>query len=142
MLVFCLRSLAEDAAWVRAERWIRTGFWGLNAGLALMMAIDLFPAGVLQLWDVLQNGYWHARRLTYLMSRTFHMLEWARSFADGIFLVVGVVPIVVAVEVLLESDVAGSLVQDCEVCCNPWLLRVSGRDEERRVDVSRADGSE
>jgi hypothetical protein len=46
------------------------------------------------------------------------------------------------VEVRLESDVEGSLVQDCEVCCNPWLLRVSGRDEERRVDVSRADGSE
>ena len=46
------------------------------------------------------------------------------------------------VEVRLESDVEGSLVQDCEVCCNPWLLRVSGRDEERRVDVSRADGSD
>jgi len=46
------------------------------------------------------------------------------------------------VEVRLEADVEGSLVQDCEVCCNPWSLRVSGRDEERRVDVSRADGSE
>ncbi len=37
-VVFCLRSLAEDAAWTRAERWITVGFWGLNAGLALMMA--------------------------------------------------------------------------------------------------------
>jgi hypothetical protein len=46
------------------------------------------------------------------------------------------------VEVRLESDVEGTLVQDCEVCCNPWLLRVSGREEERQVDVSRADGSE
>ena len=46
------------------------------------------------------------------------------------------------VEIHLESDVAGTLVQDCEVCCNPWLLRISGRDEDRRVDVSRADGSE
>src|SRR5450756_2196573 len=43
VLVFCLRSLAEDATWVRAERGIKVGFWGLNAGLALMMAIDLFP---------------------------------------------------------------------------------------------------
>ena len=92
VLVFCLRSLADDAAWARAERWIRIGFWGLNAGLALMMAVDLFPAGVLQLWDVLQNGYWHARRLTFLMSGTFHTLEWARSAADTVFLVVGVVP--------------------------------------------------
>ena len=46
------------------------------------------------------------------------------------------------VEIHLESDVTGTLVQDCEVCCNPWLLRISGQDEERRVDVSRADGSE
>lgn len=46
------------------------------------------------------------------------------------------------VEVQLEPDVQGTLVQDCEVCCNPWTLHVSGEDEERRVDVSRADGSE
>jgi len=46
------------------------------------------------------------------------------------------------VEIHLEEDVEGTLVQDCEVCCNPWLLRVSGQDDERRVDVARADGSE
>ena len=45
-------------------------------------------------------------------------------------------------DVLLERDVQGSLVQDCEVCCNPWLLRVEGKDEERTVTVARADGSE
>jgi nitric oxide reductase subunit B len=104
VLVFCLRSLAEAAVWARAERWIRIGFWGMNAGLALMMAVDLFPAGVLQLWDVLQNGYWHARRLTYLMSGRFHTLEWARSAADGVFLVVGVVPLVLAVAILLRGS--------------------------------------
>ena len=51
------------------EKYVRVGFWGLNAGLALMVVLDLFPAGVLQLWDVISNGYWHARRLDYLMSR-------------------------------------------------------------------------
>ncbi len=101
VLVFCMRSLARDDVWPRAERLIRVGFWGLNAGLASMMAVDLFPAGVLQLWDVLQNGYWHARRLTYLMSGTFHMLEWARVVADSVFLAIGVVPLVLAVAVLL-----------------------------------------
>ena len=35
-----------------------------------------------------------------------------------------------------------TLVQDCEVCCNPWRVRVSGRDDERVVEVARADGSE
>ena len=46
------------------------------------------------------------------------------------------------VEMHLESDVKGTLVQDCEVCCNPWLLRISGEGDEREVDVARADGSE
>jgi nitric oxide reductase subunit B len=46
-------------------------------------------------------SYWHARRLSYLMSGTFHALEWARVAADGVFLVIGVVPLVLAVAVLL-----------------------------------------
>lgn len=45
-------------------------------------------------------------------------------------------------ELSIEADVLGSFVQDCEVCCNPWLVRVVLGDEERRVTVSRADGSE
>jgi hypothetical protein len=47
-----------------------------------------------------------------------------------------------SVEVYLEADVTGTLVQDCEVCCNPWRIRIRGRGDERWVDVSRADGSE
>ncbi|HEX3703068.1 MAG TPA: CPXCG motif-containing cysteine-rich protein [Vicinamibacterales bacterium] len=46
------------------------------------------------------------------------------------------------VEIYVEPDVSGSFVQDCEVCCNPWRVRVSGSRGERDVDVSRADGSE
>lgn len=46
------------------------------------------------------------------------------------------------VEVHLERDVQGSLVQDCDVCCSPWLLCVEGEDDERTVTVTRADGSE
>jgi hypothetical protein len=46
------------------------------------------------------------------------------------------------VEVRLESDVRGSLVQDCEVCCNPWLVRVSGSGDDRWVAVSSIDGSD
>ena len=34
---------------------------GSTSGLGLMVVLNLFPGGVLQLADVLQNGYWHAR---------------------------------------------------------------------------------
>ena len=46
------------------------------------------------------------------------------------------------VTLVLEDDLRGTLVQDCEVCCNPWLLRVTRSADGVDVDVSRADGSE
>jgi nitric oxide reductase subunit B len=96
VLVFCLRAMQGDEAWKSGERWIRVGYWGLNAGLSLMIVLDLFPAGVLQLWDVIANGYWHARRLDYSMSGTFHTLEWVRVAGDTVFLAAGALPMAVA----------------------------------------------
>jgi len=46
------------------------------------------------------------------------------------------------VEIFVEADVRGTFVQDCQVCCNPWRVRIVGRGSERTVDVQRADGSE
>lgn len=46
------------------------------------------------------------------------------------------------VEIYVEPDMSGRFVQDCEVCCNPWLVRVSRDGEGRSVDISRADGGE
>jgi len=46
------------------------------------------------------------------------------------------------IEIYVELDVRGSYVQDCEVCCNPWKVRVTRQDGELDVDVGRADGSE
>ncbi len=47
-----------------------------------------------------------------------------------------------AVVVHVEEDLRGSFVQDCEVCCNPWLVRLSQSTEGRDLTVSRADGSD
>ena len=46
------------------------------------------------------------------------------------------------VEIYLEPDVMGTLVQDCEVCCRPWQLWAGYDEGERRVEVMRGDGSE
>ena len=96
VLVFCLRSLQSDAAWRVTEKYVRVGYWGLNAGLALMIILDLFPSGVLQLWDVITHGYWHARRLEYTMTGTFHLLEWIRIAGDMVLIVLGALPIALA----------------------------------------------
>jgi nitric oxide reductase subunit B len=97
VVVFALRALASEAAWARAQRLIRFGFWGLNVGLGLMIVLDLFPAGVLQLWDSISNGYWHARQPGFTMNGPFHTLEWVRLAGDGVFLLAGVVPLVTAI---------------------------------------------
>jgi len=41
-----------------------------------------------------------------------------------------------------EPDVRGTFIQDCEVCCNPWSVRVVREGSERYLDLRRADGSE
>jgi Cysteine-rich CPXCG len=46
------------------------------------------------------------------------------------------------IEIRVEADVRGTFVQDCEVCCNPWTVRVEHDAGERYVSVSRGDGSE
>jgi hypothetical protein len=46
------------------------------------------------------------------------------------------------VEIYLEPDVRGELVQDCEVCCQPWRVRVSTDPDGRIVSVTRDDGSD
>jgi hypothetical protein len=46
------------------------------------------------------------------------------------------------VEIYLEPDVTGTFVQDCEVCCNPWRVRVYSAGDDRDVQIARADGSE
>jgi hypothetical protein len=42
----------------------------------------------------------------------------------------------------VEEDVRGSFVHDCEVCCNPWLVRLTRSAEGTDLTVTRADGSE
>jgi nitric oxide reductase subunit B len=93
VLVFCLRAMQSDTTWKGTEKFVRVGFWGANAGLALMVVLDLFPGGVIQLWDSIANGYWHARRLTFLMGGAYHKLEWLRMVGDMVFLFAGALPI-------------------------------------------------
>jgi len=43
------------------------------------------------------------------------------------------------VVISLEEDLRGSFVQDCEVCCNPWLVHLTQTPGGSYVTVTRAD---
>jgi nitric oxide reductase subunit B len=96
LLVFALRQVATDAHWQRIEKFIRVSFWGLNVGLAGMVVLQLFPSGVLQFLDVINNGYWHARSSAFLDQPLVTAFAWARLPADIIFIVLGALPLFIA----------------------------------------------
>ncbi|MFA5109934.1 MAG: cbb3-type cytochrome c oxidase subunit I [Desulfobaccales bacterium] len=96
LTVMALRQVLPDAQWAGPEKYIRVSFWGLNLGLALMVVGNLFPGGVLQFYDVLTNGYWHARSLAYTGQSFVRLIEWCRLPGDLVFIFLGVMPMVAA----------------------------------------------
>jgi nitric oxide reductase subunit B len=91
-MLFCSRWL------VGADRWnsrpLRVSFWSLNAGLALMVLMDLFPVGVHQLMVVLQQGYAYARSQAYVEGSVFQTFTWLRGVGVAVFIAGGVLPLV------------------------------------------------
>ena len=96
-MVFAIRQVLPDKEWMGVEKYIQVSFWGLNIGLALMVVLNLFPGGVRQFLDVLENGYWHARGADFLNQRVTTLIEWFRLPADAIFILFGVIPALIAV---------------------------------------------
>ena len=96
LMIFVLRETTDEVSWRRLEKFVRCGFFGLNIGLAMMLAFSLFPSGVLQVADVLENGYWHARSPEFTASALPRLLEWMRLPGDLVFILFGAVPIVIA----------------------------------------------
>ena len=96
LMVFVLRQTSTDVNWPGIEKYIKVAFFGINGGLAMMVAFSLFPGGVLQVWDVLENGYWHARSFDYIGSDRSHFIEWLGLPGHIVFIVFGAVPLVIA----------------------------------------------
>jgi nitric oxide reductase subunit B len=96
LLVLGLRHVLTDEQWALPEKFVKFSFWGLNIGLALMVITNLFPEGILQVWDVLENGYWHARSLEFIGTDRIRMLEWVSMPSHLILIIIGVVPMVIA----------------------------------------------
>lgn len=120
-LLFCCRLLTRPARW--NPKWVRVSFWSLNVGLFLMVILDLFPAGVIQLQNVLENGLWYARSNAFITSPTFQSLTWMRGIGGALFLFGGIVPLVwlvlTRVRALKPRSGAGTLIEPtCQKDCN------------------------
>jgi len=90
-LLYCCQHLFHRSAWNPAL--VRTIFWSLNIGVAMMMFLDLFPAGLYQLWVVLQDGLWAARLQEITTGPVFVALTYARMPGGALFFLGGVLPL-------------------------------------------------
>ncbi|WP_257548071.1 nitric-oxide reductase large subunit [Sphingopyxis sp. DBS4] len=72
------------------ERLMRVGFWGLNAGLVLMIFTSLLPVGLFQFEASVTTGMWYARSDEFLQQGFLETLRWIRTFGDVVFILGGV----------------------------------------------------
>jgi nitric oxide reductase subunit B len=91
LLLFCLRYQMRPEAW--SDRLAGLSFWSLNIGLGLMAFFNLFPVGMVQLYDSVSVGYWHARAAGFITTPWVHALEWLRLPGDVLFIVGGALPL-------------------------------------------------
>lgn len=91
-MLFCARWNLTAARWNAPL--LRTVFWSLNVGLALMVGLDLFPVGLHQLAAVMSEGYAFARSQAYMQGSVFQSLTWLRGIGITVFVLGGVLPLI------------------------------------------------
>lgn len=94
-ILFCTRYLMREDAW--SNRLIGISFWCLNIGLLLMLVLNIFPAGVIQMVASYNHGFWYARSYEFIHSKSFQIFTWLRVLGDLTFVVGGVLPLVFVV---------------------------------------------
>ncbi|HZI19920.1 MAG TPA: nitric-oxide reductase large subunit [Pyrinomonadaceae bacterium] len=84
LMLFSLRALrGEGRAW---KEWpLKTTFWTINGGLALMALLSLLPIGLLQTWAAVEHGTWYARSAEFMQTGLMQNLRWMRAVGDSIF---------------------------------------------------------
>jgi len=90
-MLFVSRYLLDLKSW--DEKLLMRVFWSINIGLALMVTLDLFPAGVHQFIATIEHGFWFARSEEFIQTDTFQTLTWLRMIGGLVFVFGGVLPL-------------------------------------------------
>lgn len=106
-MLFCCQHLFPKERW--NAKLIKTVFWSLNIGMALMMFLDMFPVGIYQLYLILENGFWYARTQEIMRGSVVYYLTYFRSVGAIVFIFGGFIPLMWFIlsrgkKLRLESD--------------------------------------
>ncbi|GJL59930.1 MAG: nitric oxide reductase [Nitrospirales bacterium] len=94
LMAYMLREISTQETWPRVEKCLKVAFWSLNIGLVMMVVMSLLPNGLLQVWDVIEMGYWQARSHEYTGGRLPVIIEWLRGPGDLLFILGGAGPLI------------------------------------------------
>jgi len=83
LTLFCMRGLTDPARWNKAL--LKSSFWCLNIGLAMMIFMSLLPQGLWQTYASYTYGYSYARSAEFIHSPVMQALVWARVPGDLVF---------------------------------------------------------
>ncbi|MBK7360378.1 MAG: cbb3-type cytochrome c oxidase subunit I [Saprospiraceae bacterium] len=90
-LLFASRLLIKSGRW--NDKVVNFSFWSINAGLMLMVVLDLFPAGSIQFKAVVEQGLWFGRSHDFVDYGIFNSLTWMRGIGASVFFFGGVIPL-------------------------------------------------
>ena len=114
LMLFGLRYLIPPDRW--SDRAAAISFWSLNVGLVWMSFVSMLPVGFIQIADSFQNGYYHARELSFVLSPLVNALEWARLPGDLLFILGGVLPLLyLAVQAAVHRPSGRTIPEEQEI---------------------------
>lgn len=86
-VLLVIRYISPNVAF--NDRLMKTGFWGLNVGLCLMIFTALLPHGIIQFMASISEGMWYARGEELMQSEILRTLRWVRTIGDVVFIIGG-----------------------------------------------------
>ncbi|MGX9695607.1 nitric-oxide reductase large subunit [Janthinobacterium lividum] len=98
---------------------MKTAFWGLNAGLVLMIFTSLLPIGIIQFHASVTEGLWYARSEEFMQQPLLQNLRWIRTFGDVVFIVGAIAMALQVVLGLLGRGPAQALPQRMKEAVKP-----------------------
>jgi nitric oxide reductase subunit B len=91
-MLYCIQHLVKKEDWPGSL--VRTAFWCLNGGMAMMIFMDLFPTGIYQVYITIKYGFWVARDYATVEGTVFQTLAKLRAFGGHVFVWGGLCPLV------------------------------------------------
>ncbi len=108
LTLFCMRGLSDPSRW--SNGLLKTSFWSLNIGLAMMVLMSLFPQGLYQAYWSFTRDYAYARSPEVIHGTVMETLVWMRVPGDLVFTVGVVAFAIFMMRALFGRDRRGEIV--------------------------------